>query len=136
MSMTVTAKRTVHSVGVASLDQASLCNWNCSDTGDSRQQRPARPRVSLSLHLIRQIFSFSAKSAIPFNVQTVVGPRAAACGLPGLEEDKEVVSCSPQPGFETGMFERVFQRMAVICSFLLHSWGRICQPLVTPIIML
>lgn len=96
--------------------------------------QPGR-RVPLSLHPHeRQIFFLSAKAVMPFHVQNAVAV-PSCCGSPGLVADTEVFSCSPQPRF-VGMSEPMFQRMVVICSFLLHAWGRICQPLVTPTIML
>ena len=71
---------------------------------------------------------------MPFHVQSIVAV-PSCCGSPGLVADKEIFSCSPRPRF-LGISEPMFQRMAVICSLLLHLWGRICQPLVTPITML
>lgn len=101
---------------------------------DPRMQ--GRPKGFTASSFPSEVNSNGTGSCFPPNLWSLsVSKPLSCCGSPGLGADKEVFACSPQPWF-VGVLEQMFQRMAVICSLLLQPWGRNCQALVTPNIML
>lgn len=137
LAVTVTAKRTLPSVRIASLGPAFLCNlrwqWD-KEIQDPKIQ--GQPKGFTAVSFPSETDSTSPASCFPPKLWFFSeSKRLSCCTSLVWGQTKRCLLAVPQP-WCVGVLEQMFPRTAEICSLLLHPRGRSCQPLVTLIIML